>query len=156
MFNSNEKVDRQFLVDDLNDLVQLHYDMIASYQNVVEKAPSAVMKTQMEQFIVAHRAQIGALIEVIQENYGHAKSGSVIEELTLKLRLAAGQLFNESGMYAAMKANEEKVVLEYERAINSLVALPGMETVLIGNYEAARYRVMTIEHLLAHAKAERK
>ena len=156
MFSSNEKVDRQFLIDDLNDLVQLHYDLIASYQNVLEKAPSRVMKTQMEQFIVAHRAQIGELIDVIQENYGHAKSGTGLDELTLKLRLAAGQLFSESGMYAAMKANEEKVVVEYQRAINSLVALPGMEPVLQGNYEAARYRVTTIEHLLAHAKAERK
>lgn len=153
MFTTQKKIDHKFLIDDLNDLVQLHYDLVASYESALGDASFAAMTPQINQFIVAHRAQIGALVDVIKLNRGQPKSTGDMAEITIKLRLAAGKLFSESGIYAAMKANEEKLMLEYERAVNSLVALPGMEAVLTGNYEAARYRIMILDSLLKCAKA---
>ena len=153
MFTSHKKINHNFLIDDLNDLVQLHYDLISSYESALDDTSFSVMKPQMLQFIVAHRAQINALVDVIQFNGGQPKSSGDMAEIAIKLRLTAGQLFSESGIYTAMKANEEKVLLEYERAINSLVVIPGMEAVLVGNYEAARYRIMILESLLKCAKA---
>lgn len=153
MFTTHENVDQNFLIDDLNDLVQLHYDLVASYESALEDESFSAVKPQMQQFVVAHRAQINALADVIELNGGQPKSSGDSAEITIKLRLAAGKLFSESGIYAAMKANEEKLMLEYERAVNSLVALPGMEAVLTGNYEAARYRIMILDSLLKCAKA---
>jgi hypothetical protein len=152
MFTTGKKVDQSFLIDDLNDLVQLHYDLVASYESALDDDSFSAVQSQLQPFIVAHRAQINALAGVIELNGGQPKSTGDTNEVAIKLRLAAGKLFSESGIYSAMKANEEKLMLEYERAINSLVAIPNMEAVMVGNYESARYRIMTLDNLLVCAK----
>lgn len=148
MFESDEKVEITFLIDDLNDLIQMHYDVMASYHDVRTKARNHKVKTVVEKLLNQHGMQVAALSKLIQRYGGEARSWSDASKIRTKIRVAAGRVFRDAGMCAAMRTNERKLVQEYERDLHSLSDIPGLEPVLARNYESTKQRVVIIEDLL--------
>lgn len=148
MFDSDEKVDISFLLDDLNDLVQMHYDLLSSYHSVLAKARSYSMKAVVEKFINQHGVQIATLSQFIQRYGGEARKQGDLGKVGAKMRIAVGHIFHDAGIYTAMRTNEQKLLLEYERDIRSLSVVPGLESVLLDNYHWAKERITTIDEAL--------
>lgn len=148
MFESDEKVELAFLIDDLNDLIQMHYDVMASYHEVLSKARGYNVKTVVEKLLNQHGMQVAALSGLIQRHGGEARSWSDAGKIKTKIRVAAGRLFRDAGMCAAMRTNERKLMQEYERGLLSLREIPGLEPVLARNYGSTKQRIAMLEDLL--------
>lgn len=145
MFESNEKVGITFLIDDLNDLIQMHYDVVAGHRAVQVKARGCGVKAVVEKFTSQHEVQIAALSKLVRSYGGEPRSRSDAETMAAMMRIALDQVFDDVSIYAVMRINERKLLQEYERSLRSLSAIPGLEPVLADNYESTRRRVRSIE-----------
>lgn len=141
MFHSDEKIDYGFLIDDINDLLQLHLDVIEGYQQATKQVRDQAMGQRLEGWVGQHRDHIRELAELSRKYGGEPRDTTDLAVIGTRLRVALAQVFSDAGLAEALRRNEEKLLLEYERAINSLAALPGMETVLQDNAAAVKARM---------------
>lgn len=156
MFESDEKVNPAFLVDDVNDLIKNHNDLIVSYKDVFSRSKSDKMKQVVEVFIEQHGVQIASLAEFVSKLGGDPARDTDSVLLGVKMRIAAGQIFHNAGMYSAMQANEEKLALEYERALKSLSNLSDLEAILTEHFIITRERVAELAALVADEQHRHK
>lgn len=130
MHESNESVNAQMLVDDLNDLVQLHYDLIAAYETAIPRLANPAYQKVFREFRDNHGRSIAALSKLIEEYGGEPREKGDLGEPLAKARVMLGKLLNDEGILQAMLVNEQKLDLEYARDLASLTAVPGMEKTL--------------------------
>lgn len=133
MHESNESVNAQMLVDDLNDLVQLHYDLIAAYETAIPRLENRAYQKVFRDFRGSHVANIESLSKLIEEYGGTPRDKGDLGEPLAKARVLFGKLLNDEGILQAMLVNEQKLDLEYARDLASLTAIPGMEETLEHN-----------------------
>lgn len=155
MFKADKDVEINFLIDDLNDLLQIHYELLAGYRTILSLARDAQMKSAVEILINEHSMQIGALSLVVRRYGGETRGGGSSGRMAVKLRTVAGQPSQSSAMYSVMKKNEQQLVTEYERSVRTLSAVPGLETVLAENLTVGKQRVKTIDDLLGKVQCNR-
>lgn len=148
MHESDEKVGMAHLISDLNDLVHMHYDVVANYRAVVPKAESPWVKAATEKFANEHSLQIANLSRLIRRYDGDPAGGTDYRQLEGKIRVAAGQLFRDPGLLGAMRRLEHKLTLEYERCLLSLRAVPDLEPLLDEHFKAGQQRLHEIEKLI--------
>ncbi len=141
MFVSDEKIDYSFLIDDLNDLLQWHLDVIEGYNSAEEKARSDELKENIQRWRDENRDEIAALGKLIESYGGTPRNKPDLSALTNRLRVAVTQVFRDAGLVDALLKNESKLLLEYERSLKSLAELPGMSEQIEANYQSVQTRV---------------
>ncbi|NHN38437.1 DUF2383 domain-containing protein [Pseudomaricurvus alcaniphilus] len=147
MFVSDEKIDYSFLIDDLNDLLQWHLDVIEGYNSAEEKARSDELKENIQRWRDENRDEIAALGKLIESYGGTPRSKPDLSALTNRLRVAVTQVFRDAGLVDALLKNESKLLLEYERSLKSLAELPGMSEQIEANYQTVQTRVEQLTEL---------
>lgn len=152
MFDPNKEVEINFLIDDLNDLVQIHFELLVGYRAALNLMRNAQTKIMIEKFINGHSIHIGSLSLMVRRYGGESRSGGEFGRAAAKMRAAAGQGW---GIYTLMRKHEKKLALEYERSIRALSAVPGLETVLAENYTAGVKRISVIESFLGEAQSKK-
>lgn len=145
MHESDKSVNAQMLVDDLNDLVQLHYDVIAAYETAIPRLENPAYQKVFREFRDNHGHSIEALIKLVREYGGEPREKGDAAEPLAKARVMFGKLLNDEGVLQAMLANERKLDLEYSRDLASLTGLPGMESTLKRNRVDDSKRLAWIE-----------
>lgn len=133
MHESNESINAKFLADDLNDLVQLHYDLIAAYETAIPRLENPAYQKVFREFRDSQNNSISALTRLVEEYGAEPKEKGDLGEPLAKARVLFGELLSDEGILQAMLANEQKLDLEYVRDLASLTAVPGMEDTLKRN-----------------------
>lgn len=158
MHESNELVNAQMLVDDLNDLVQLHLDLIAAYETAIPRLENPAYQKVFRDFRSGHGANIEALSKLIEEYGGEPRETGDLGQPLAKARVVLGNWLNDEGILQAMLINEQKLDLEYARDLASLTAIPGMEKTLETNRTDDSKRLAWFEgevHMLKKLGARR-
>ncbi len=133
MHKSNESVNAKFLADDLNDLVQLHYDLVAAYETAIPRLENPAYQKVFREFRDNQNNSIEALKKLVEEYGAAPKVTGDLGVPLAKARVVFGELLNDEGILQAMLVNEQKLDLEYVRDLASLTAIPGMEETLKRN-----------------------
>lgn len=155
MFVSDESVNVQMLVDDLNDLVQLHHELVAGYEAAISRLDKRAYQKVFGDFKADHLHSVDVLAELIGEYGGKVRPRKEVTEKLTKARVALSKLLNDEGVLQAMQISEQKLDLEYVRDIASLTAIPGLEHVLKTNRADNAKRLGWFEgelHMLGHTR----
>lgn len=148
MIMPHETLHPDFLLDDLNDLVQLHHDLLASYKNAYAKVKSSKARRLFIELSEYHHVSIKRLCALIRVYDGEVRSEADLSSFETAMRVLVRQVVKESGVVRAMLAAENKLFLEYVRDLRSLSYLPGLEPELRQNLIEAERRTDQLEALL--------
>lgn len=131
------------LIEKLNDLIQLDFDAIVSYNHAIEHCDEAQVRRDLESFKVDHQRHITDLGRVI-----HACEGTPIDvHIDLKGMLLEGitTLRSRGGTLAALRAmrtNEKLTNYSYRKA--AAVALAPIARVVIDQNYADEQRHLAV------------
>lgn len=155
MFVSDESVNAQMLMGNLNDLVQVHHELVAGYEAAIPRLDTRAYQKVFGDFKADHFTCLEVLAKLIEDYGGQVRPRSDAAELLARARVALGKLLNDEGVLQAMQIHEQKLDLEYVRDIASLTAIPGLKPVLKSNRANNAKRLGWFEgeiHMLGHTR----
>ncbi|MCP8898207.1 DUF2383 domain-containing protein [Gilvimarinus xylanilyticus] len=133
MYVTHEKVAVEFLLDDLNDLVHSHADLIATYEDAQKQVKAPELKRLLEQLREDQAINVQLLAQLVSEHGGKLNDTTDIGQIAPRMRVVFGSLLSDGAVVRALHTAEAKLVQEYTRAINNLTYIPGLESVLESN-----------------------
>ncbi|UTF60355.1 DUF2383 domain-containing protein [Gilvimarinus sp. DA14] len=140
MFVTHEKIAVEFLLDDLNDLVRSHCDLIATYEDAQKQVRSSQLQELLDQLRLDHRVNIKLLGQLVADHGGELNASPDSGQLPQKMRVIFGSLLSDGAVIRAVHNAEAKLLQEYTRALNNLTYIPGLEAVLESNRLATQRR----------------
>jgi hypothetical protein len=133
------------LIEKLNDLIQLDFDAIVSYNHAIEHCDEAQVRRDLESFKVDHQRHITDLGKVIVACEGtpidvHRDLKGVLLEGLTTLRSRGGTL----AALRAMRTNEKLTNYSYARAVRIALA-PIARVVIDQNYADEQRHLAVIQ-----------
>lgn len=151
MHSFEERAQIEYLIDNLNQLVQLHYYLIASYQTVQSKAVDSRIAGICARHITQNRANIDSLRQLIKANCGRVQGEAGAKSAPGEPLLPDNS--KDINLVRLILISEQDCIVEYLRNLQQLIKVSGMEPILRKNRMDAHARVERLEIALEAAEA---
>lgn len=152
MVTSQEAIGIELLLEDIDGVMCLHCDLIASYEYARSKIHSDNLVAFFDHLIEQHRNNIDDLGRVIEHNGGTVKHIDM-STVGAKVNLMMGHLLNHRGVLHTLLTSENNLLTEYVQENSDLADLPGMGSTLENNQLDAEIRVRRLEKLLGNEQS---
>lgn len=151
MRSFDERTQIEYLIDNLNQLVRLHYYLIASYQAVQSKAVDSRIAGICARHITQNRANIDSLRQLIKANCGRVQGEAGAKSAPGEPLLPDNP--KDINLVRLILVSEQDCIVEYLRNLQQLIKVSGMEPILRKNRMDAHARVERLEIALEAAEA---
>lgn len=138
---THEKVNSNFLIDDLAGLVRRHHDLLKSYQDALGKVRAPTLQRIFKSVMHDHERASASLMDVLNHHHRSVSHGTATAAAPVRLRVIFGRLLSDGAVVRALLTNEQALLREYSATINTMVYLPEFEQVLQDNRLDVQQRV---------------
>lgn len=148
MYESDERIATELLMDDLGALVSTHADIASAYRVMAIQSHSVQLLPLVERFATEHAMHVGGLLRFVYRYGGSSPVSEKNGPLSRKVKSLARGMSSDGAIYGMMRSAEQKLSVEYEKRMRSLGAIAELQSVLYQNYESGTRRLNIIENLL--------
>lgn len=117
------------ILDQLNALLALEYDLISAFDAVTKRLKVSAAKALTAEFIESHHSHVKALSDAIEQQDGEAGSAGDFKQVLAIGHVVLAGLFGDIRLLAAMQTNLELAVRWYLRANEKI--FPGAIQLLV-------------------------
>lgn len=110
-------MDKDEVISNLNDLIELDYDAIEAYQAAINRLESTQYKTSLREFMGDHKRHIKELSSLVSGEGGTPAKEADAKKFLTKGKVILANLAGDDAILKAMKANEEVTNITYEKAV---------------------------------------
>lgn len=144
---TDEDVDREDLIEELNDLIQLDFDAVRAYDQAIEKVEDDDARDDLQQFKLDHERHIQDLGKIVRKLGGVPKDGPDLKGILLEgmtaLRSATGTL----GALKAMRMNEKITNKSYAKALELPLSQEFLDVVMRNREDERRHLIAIRAHI---------
>lgn len=130
MYASEEKVERGFLVDDLNQLGQMHKEAITLIDETKELINTPQPQLLLQNSRKMHEKHLKQLQAQANELGGDAQWQKADISAAKKVSLEVSEWFQPNSTLKAVWDKEQALKLEYERSVNQFTDVDGLADTL--------------------------
>jgi hypothetical protein len=145
---THEKVNSDFLIDDLQGLIGRHDELLQSYRDALEKVRAPTLQRMFNSVMRDHEHASAALMDVLSNHHRPVSHSTVTAAAPVRLRVIFGRLLSDAAVVRALLTNEQALLHEYSATINNMVYLPEFEQVLQDNRLGVQQRVARLGLLI--------
>lgn len=142
MYISDHDVETTFTVDDLNDILKMHQNLLASYEFIEQAVDPKPLLALFEQMQQGHKQDLQQLQQLVVDYGGKPAALTDHIAITKKMRLMISTRMSSAlDLVNEMRHEEHLLLDEYVKNINTLTKVAQLEGVLKRNYDAAEARI---------------
>jgi len=113
----NEVMNKENLVEKLNDLIELDYDAVAAYQAAIDRLENPGYRDQLNAFMQDHENHIAALSQIVRQEGGAPADGGDMKKILTKGKVVIAELGGDNAILKAMQMNEVVTNKTYEAEV---------------------------------------
>jgi len=138
MVETTSAVDRDTLIDQLNQLIHLDFDAIAAYDAAIERLNSPHYQQSLRSFREDHLRHTQNLADCVRRLGGTPATSGDYKKILTKGLVVIASLGNDHSILEAMHTNENQTNALYEKALQKLAGEAEVSEVLRQNLEDER------------------
>lgn len=141
MYESEHTIEPSFTVDDLNDMLTKHQDIVHSYEFIFNSIDAKKLVEHFREIASSHQEDINMLKELITDLGGDpASSDQAAVTKNMRLMLST-KMSSALDLIDKMQIEESALFDKYIKNLNGLTKVASLESVLKINAEHAHQRV---------------
>lgn len=145
MYSTEEKMDKKFLVKDLDDLRKSHIELILRCENALKLVYGKRCKDIVQKVNLVHRSMISNLEVLMRELDG--KDCAKVGELSIiqKLHLKMADVFHDFGLLSHILEFEENLVSEYNHRLSLFANVGKLKATLHAHVNSIRTLIAVLK-----------
>lgn len=151
MVDATSAIDRDTIVDQLNQLIHLDFDAIAAYEAAIDRLNSPHYQQSLSGFRDDHKRHTQDLAQCVRRLGGTPATSADFKKVLTKGLVVIAGLGNDHSILEAMHTNENQTNALYEKALQKLAGEPEVAELLRRNLaDERRHRdwiVATLESM---------
>ncbi|MCW8193912.1 ferritin-like domain-containing protein [Proteobacteria bacterium 005FR1] len=137
-----------FVIEELNRVLNLDYDAIKAYEAAIERLHDPSYQSRLESFKQDHVRHTQNLAAIVSEYGGEPASHADVKSVLTQGKVVIGNIVGDLGVLKAMNSNERVTNGVYEQALSKLASKPDIVRVLKENLTDERRHKDWIEQAL--------
>ena len=113
---AGEVLDRDTMIDKLNDLIELDFDAVKAYEKAIEHIDDDEVRDDLELFKLDHERHIRDLTDLVMDLGGTPKTKGDVKGVLLEGMTALRSVTGTMGALRAMRMNEKHTNRVYAKA----------------------------------------